>query len=154
MRRRHKLCGLVVAVASALGVVAATASAQTTTTASTSTSTGPAAAIVTGPNLTVNAKTLKLVQGDKLTGAPATGLTTGVTSTTINVGCYLQAAAFSGAADGFNARFNRANKKHELPGKRQIKFNACQDDGANPQTDLQIVQRARTQEQDFAINGG
>src|SRR5437899_477585 len=35
MRRRYKLCGLVVAVASALGVVAATASAQTTTTSAT-----------------------------------------------------------------------------------------------------------------------
>jgi branched-chain amino acid transport system substrate-binding protein len=148
MRRRYKLCGLVVAVASALGVVAATASAQTT-----STSTGAASAIVTGPNLTVNSKTLKLVQNDKLTGAPGTGLTTGVTSSTINVGCYLQAAAFAGAADGFNARFNRANKSKELPGKRQIHFNACQDDGANPQTDLQIVQRARTQEQDFAVVG-
>ncbi|HZP30930.1 MAG TPA: ABC transporter substrate-binding protein [Acidimicrobiia bacterium] len=150
MRRRYKAYGVVAVVTLVAALAAGTASAQTSST--TAKSSG-SSSIVTGPNLSLNAKTLKLVQKDPLKGATATGLTRGVTSSQVKLGCYLQAAAFAGAEDAMRARFERANKKHELPGKRTINFTGCSDDGANPQTDLQIVQRLVQQDQVFAVLG-
>ena len=43
--------------------------------------------------------------------------------------------------------------KKELPGGRKIDFSACQDDGSNPQTNLQIVQKLVQQDQVFAVVG-
>ena len=90
---------------------------------------------------------------DPLAGVAGSGLTRGVTSSSVKVGCYLTQQAFSGADDGFKARFERANTNKELPGGRTIDFSACQDDGNNPQTNLQIVQKLAQQEGDFAIVG-
>jgi hypothetical protein len=101
-----------------------------------------------------NAKAAKVVAKDPMTGPKGTGLTRGVTSTTIKVGCYLNAQSFPNADDGFKARFNRANTTKELPGGRQIDFSGgCKDDGINPQTNLTIVQGLVQQDQDFAVVG-
>jgi ABC-type branched-subunit amino acid transport system substrate-binding protein len=100
-----------------------------------------------------NASAAKLVKNDPLAGAKGSGLTRGVTSSTIKVGCYLQSASFANADDGFKARFDRANKNKELPGGRKIEFEACQDDGSNPQTNLQIIQKLVQQDQVFAVVG-
>jgi ABC-type branched-subunit amino acid transport system substrate-binding protein len=100
-----------------------------------------------------NAKAAKVVKNDPLNGTPGSGLTRGVTSSSVKVGCYLTESAFQGADDGFKARFERANKNKELPGGRTIDFSACQDDGNNPQTNLQIVQKLAQQDGDFAIVG-
>jgi ABC-type branched-subunit amino acid transport system substrate-binding protein len=93
------------------------------------------------------------VKGNPLTGKAGSGLTRGVTSSSIKVGCYLQQASFAGADDGYKARFDRANTDKELPGGRTIDFSACQDDGSNPQTNLQIVQKLVQQDQVFAVVG-
>ena len=100
-----------------------------------------------------NASAAKLVKNDPLAGPKGSGLTRGVTSSTIKVGCYLQSASFANADDGFKARFDRANKNKELPGGRKIEFEACQDDGSNPQTNLQIIQKLVQQDQVFAVVG-
>jgi branched-chain amino acid transport system substrate-binding protein len=100
-----------------------------------------------------NAAAAKAVKGNPLTGKAGSGLTRGVTSSSIKVGCYLQSASFAGADDGYKARFNRANSDKELPGGRTIDFSACQDDASNPQTNLQIVQKLVQQDQDFAVVG-
>ena len=143
-----RACVGVVALATT-GLFAGTAGAQTTTTKSSS-ATG---SVATGPNLTVDAKVLKLVQGDPLKGARATGLTRGVSATQVKVGCYLWVTAFAGADAGMQARFQRANAKHELPGKRTVNFTGCSDDGGSPQSNLQIVQRQVQSDQVFAILG-
>ena len=104
---------------------------------------GGAGAQSTGATTNGNAKAAKAVKNNPLTGTPGSGLTRGVSSSTIKVGCYLQQASFAGADDGFKARFERANNDKELPGGRKIDFCACQDDGGNPQNNLQIVQEAR-----------
>jgi branched-chain amino acid transport system substrate-binding protein len=100
-----------------------------------------------------NAKAAKAVKGDPLTGKAGSGLTRGVTSSSVKVGCYFQQASFAGADDGYKARFNRANTDKELPGGRKIDFSACQDDGSNPQNNLQIVQKLVQQDQVFAVVG-
>ena len=61
--------------------------------------------------------------------------------------------SFDGADDGFKARFERANRDKELPGGRKIDFSACQDDGNNPQNNLQIVTKLTQQDEVFAIVG-
>jgi branched-chain amino acid transport system substrate-binding protein len=143
---RAWLCGMSVLALVVVGASAAVG--QTTTTATSSTSASSTQTSTNG-----NAKAAKIVKNDPLTGTPGSGLTRGVTSSSVKVGCYLTASAFQGADDGFKARFERANKNKELPGGRQIDLSACQDDGNNPQTNLQIVQKLAQQDGDFAIVG-
>lgn len=141
------LCGVSILAMVAMGGGAAVAQDSTTTTAGTATTT------TSGASTNGNAKAAKVVKNDPLTGTAGSGLTRGVTSSSIKVGCYLTAQAFQGADDGFKARFERANNDKELPGGRQIDFSACQDDGNNPQTNLQIIQKLVQQDGDFAIVG-
>jgi ABC-type branched-subunit amino acid transport system substrate-binding protein len=137
-------------VAAVVGLLAAlgggSAVGQTTTTTGGSTASY-------GPGTDGNAKAAKLVQNDPLTGPKGTGLTRGVTSSSVKIGCYLDKGSFAGADDGFEARFERANKNKELPGGRTIDFVGCKDDGANPQTDLTVVQSLVQQDQVFAVVG-
>jgi ABC-type branched-subunit amino acid transport system substrate-binding protein len=135
-------------VAVGVGTTGASAQSTSTTTGGSSSSSG-----TTGTTTNGNAAAAKVVKNDPLAGPKGSGLTRGVTSSTIKVGCYLQAADFPGADDGFKARFQRANDKKELPGGRKIDFSACQDDGSNPQNNLQVVQKLVQQDQDFAIVG-
>lgn len=130
-----------------LALGAGTAGAASTTT--TSGSSGS----TTGTTTNGNAVAAKAVAKDPLTGAAGSGLTRGVSSSTIKVGCYLTAQAFAGADDGFKARFERANNDNEIPGGRKIEMSACQDDGNSPQTNLQVIQKLTQQEGDFAIVG-
>jgi ABC-type branched-subunit amino acid transport system substrate-binding protein len=141
------LCGVSILALVVMGSGAAVAQSSTTTTGSTATTS------TSGASTNGNAKAAQTVKNDPLAGTAGSGLTRGVTSSTIKVGCYLTAQAFAGADDGFKARFERANKDKELPGGRQIDFSACQDDGNNPQTNLQVVQKLVQQDGDFAIVG-
>jgi len=136
------LCGVSVLALVVMGGGAAVA--QTTTTSASSTSSG---------STNGNAKAAKIVKNDPLNGTPGSGLTRGVTANSIKVGCYLTQQAFTGADDGFKARFNRANTNKELPGGRQIDFSACVDDGNNPQTNMQVIQKLVQQDGNFAIVG-
>jgi ABC-type branched-subunit amino acid transport system substrate-binding protein len=137
------LCGVSILAMAVMGVGSAFAADSTTTTGASS----------TGGSTDGNAKAAKTVQNDPLAGTAGSGLTRGVTSSSVKVGCYLTQQAFSGADDGFKARFERANTNKELPGGRTIDFSACQDDGNNPQTNLQVVQKLAQQDGDFAIVG-
>ena len=148
MRRWLKLTVLVVVVGLVAAVGGASATGQTTTTSGSSSSVPNY-----GPTTNGNAKAAKAVKNVSLTGAAGSGLTRGVTANSIKVGCYLQQASFTGAGAGYRARFERANSTNELPGGREIDFVDCQDDGSNPQTNLQIVQRLVQQDQVFAVVG-
>jgi branched-chain amino acid transport system substrate-binding protein len=141
------MCGVSILGLAVVGVGGA--GAQTTTTSGSSTSpTTPSGTTTDG-----NAAAAKAVRNDPLVGPVGSGLDRGITSSSVKVGCYLQAASFPNADDGFRARFNRANTENELPGGREIDFSGCQDDGGNPQTNLQIVQRAVQQDEAFAVLG-
>jgi ABC-type branched-subunit amino acid transport system substrate-binding protein len=131
-----------------IGGGAAVAQSSTTTTATSSTTASSTQTSTNG-----NAKAAKVVKNDPLNGTAGSGLTRGVTSSSIKVGCYLTQQAFQGADDGFKARFQRANTNKEIPGGRTIDFSACEDDGNNPQTNLQVVQKLVQQDGDFAVVG-
>ena len=148
MRRCLKLTVVIAVVALVAAVTGSSAIGQTTTT------TGSSSSVPSyGPTTNGNAKAAKAVKGVPLTGTAGSGLTRGVTSSTVKVGCYLQQASFAGADSGYKARFSRANSTKELPGGRTIDFSACQDDGSSPQTNLQIIQKLVQQDAVFAIVG-
>jgi branched-chain amino acid transport system substrate-binding protein len=119
----------------------------------TTTSSGSSGASTAGLTADGNAKAVAAVAKDTLSGTAGTGLTRGVSSSTVKVGCYLQLSGWPDAQAGFKARFQRANSTNELPGGRKIDFGSCQDDGGSPQTNLQIVQKDVQQDQDFAMVG-
>jgi branched-chain amino acid transport system substrate-binding protein len=147
MRRCLQLTVVFAVVAMVAALTGASAIGQTTTT--TGTSTVPSY----GPSTNGNAKAAKAVSKNKLVGPAGTGLTRGVTATSVKVGCYLQQASFAGFDNGLKARFSRANSTKELPGGRTIDFTACQDDGSSPQTNLQAIQKLVQQDADFAVLG-
>jgi len=147
MRRCLKLTVAIAVVACVAALTITSAVGQTSTTTGTSTVANY------GPTTNGNAHAAKAVKGEKLTGTAGSGLTRGVTSSTVKVGCYLQQAAFAGADAGYKARFSRANSTKELPGGRTIDFQACKDDGSNAQTNLQIIQGLVQQDQVFAVVG-
>jgi len=149
MRRGLKLTVVAAVITLVAAMGGATAVGQTTTTSGGSSGSSSNY----GPGTNGNAKAAKAVAKKKVVGPVGSGLTRGVTSSTIKVGCYLQAASFAGFQDGLKARFDRANKQKELPGGRTIDLQACQDDGGSPQTNLTIVQKLVQQDQVFAVMG-
>jgi ABC-type branched-subunit amino acid transport system substrate-binding protein len=93
---------------------------------------------------------LDALKDQTLTGAQASGLTRGVTSTSIKVGCVVTNAFWPGAEGGFAARFNRANAEGGING-RKIEFSGCKDDAQSADTNLANTKRLVEQENDFAV---
>jgi ABC-type branched-subunit amino acid transport system substrate-binding protein len=98
----------------------------------------------------VSPEVLAAVKGQPLVGAAGSGLTRGVTGTSIKVGCVVTNAFWPGAAGGFAARFNRANAEGGING-RKIEFSGCADDGQSADTNLSNTKRLVEQEKDFAV---
>jgi branched-chain amino acid transport system substrate-binding protein len=110
---------------------------------------GAASAAVTGGNaasgpLEVAAAKLPLP------GPTGTGLTRGVTSTSITVGCEYTAADYAGYSAGMAARFARTNKAGGVYG-RKINMLPCKDDGNVVQTNLSDVQQFVSQNNVFGL---
>src|ERR1700730_18523828 len=113
IRSRNKLIAVTVAVAfiamgcssskKASSGTATTASGGSATTASTATATTTGSGTGSG-NTPVNVKASRLVKDDPLTGAKGSGLTRGVTATSVKIGCFGQISQFTGLEDGIKAR--------------------------------------------------
>jgi len=112
----------------------------------------PSTVTVPGTSSTVGVApdVLAAVKDQPLVGPAGSGLTRGVTSTSIKVGCVLTNAFWPGSAGGFAARFNRANAEGGING-RKIDFSGCVDDGQNPDTNLAASKRLVEQDHDFAV---
>jgi ABC-type branched-subunit amino acid transport system substrate-binding protein len=85
-----------------------------------------------------------------LSGPAGTGLTRGVTSNSITVGCVVETANFAGYAQGLQARIARANNSGGLNG-RKINLIQCKDDTAGVQANVQAVQALVNQNNAFAV---
>jgi branched-chain amino acid transport system substrate-binding protein len=85
----------------------------------------------------------------KLAGPKGSGLTRGVTSSSITVGCVYTATDYSGFDAGLKARFARANKTG-IDG-RKISLVPCKDDADSVQTDVQDVQQLVNQNKVFSV---
>jgi ABC-type branched-subunit amino acid transport system substrate-binding protein len=84
-----------------------------------------------------------------LVGPKGSGLTRGVTSNTIKVGCIETAADYAGYSDGINAAFAAANKKGV--NGRKFTLVPCLDDANSPQTNLTDAQQLVNQNSVFSI---
>ena len=90
-----------------------------------------------------------LASKQKLVGPKGTGLTRGITSTSITVGCVYQASDFAGYEAGLQARFAVANKKGIFG--RKINLLPCKDDTSGVQADVSDVQQLVNQNQVFSV---
>jgi branched-chain amino acid transport system substrate-binding protein len=84
-----------------------------------------------------------------LIGPKGSGLTQGVTSTQIKVGCIYTSGDYAGYVDGINARFAQANKKG-IAG-RKLTLVPCSDDTGGVQSDVQETQQLVNQSQVFSV---
>lgn len=105
---------------------------------------------ITGDTNGISSSVLDSVKGQALNGPAGSGLTRGVTSTSIKVGCVSLNAFFPNVAKAYSARFDRANAEGGING-RKIDFSGCSDDGANADTNLAASKRLVEQEKDFAV---
>jgi branched-chain amino acid transport system substrate-binding protein len=92
----------------------------------------------------------QLAASGSLTGPVGTGLTRGITDTSVTVGCTYTATAFAGYAQGLAARFDSINKSGGING-RTINLLPCKDDASTAQTNLQQVQQLVQQSNAFAV---
>ncbi len=90
-----------------------------------------------------------LANKQKLVGPKGTGLTRGITSNSITIGCVFTAPDYSGYEAGLQARFAVANKKGIFG--RKINMLPCKDDTAGVQADVSEVQQLVNQNQVFGI---
>ena len=85
----------------------------------------------------------------KLIGPKGTGLTRGITSTSISVGCVYTSADYAGYIGGIQAAFYEANLKG-IDG-RKINLVPCKDDTGGVQSDVSEVEQLVQQNQVFAL---
>ena len=131
------LCGVSILAMAVWAVGRRVAADGTTTTGGCSTS---------GTSTNGNAAAAKAVKNDPLTGTAGSGLTRGVTSSFREGGLLPQPASVPGRRRRLQGSLRAGEHQKELPGGRTIDFSACQDDGNNPQTNLQIVQKLAQQD--------
>ena len=91
----------------------------------------------------------KTGQKQALVGAKGTGLTRGITSTTISVGCVYTSADYAGYISGIQAAFHVANVKG-IDG-RKITLVPCKDDTGGVQSNVSEVEQLVQQNQVFAV---
>jgi hypothetical protein len=85
-----------------------------------------------------------------LLGPAGTGLTRGITSSSITVGCVVESANFAGYEQGLRARIDRANKAGGVSG-RKINLLPCKDDTSGVQANVSAVQGLVNQSNAFAV---
>jgi branched-chain amino acid transport system substrate-binding protein len=98
----------------------------------------------------VSPDVLAAVKDQPLDGPAGSGLTRGITSTSIKVGCVVTNAFFPDAEGGYAARFDRANAEGGING-REIDFLGCNDDGQSADTNLAVTKRLVEQDEAFAV---
>jgi branched-chain amino acid transport system substrate-binding protein len=130
------------AAATTAGSGATTAGSGTATTAGSG-----AGGLLEAPNA---AELQAAVASDPLAGDPGTGMTRGITDTSVKFGCVIQASAYDGAEEAFRARFERVNAEGGVHG-RKIEMTACEDDAVSESTNLQLVRRQVLQEEVFGV---
>jgi len=153
----------VIALMVVVGLVAAACSSSKKSSSSTATTAGASNTTAGGSNTTAapsgNNNGLNNAGGGSLadqankaplTGPTGTGLTRGITSTSITVGCVDEGQNFFGFQDGLAARFNRANSAGGVNG-RKITLLPCKDDSAGVQANVSAVQELVNQSNVFAV---
>jgi hypothetical protein len=158
MRRsiqRSVIAGLAIVLVAAACSSSSKSSSSTATTGAASPTTGGGG--TGGPNVASNVtgnagggSIEVLASKSKLTGPVGSGLTRGITGTTITVGCVYTAQSFAGYQEALQSYFAAVNKAGGVDG-RTINLIPCKDDANTAQTNLQEVQQLVNQNNVFAI---
>jgi branched-chain amino acid transport system substrate-binding protein len=159
MRRRTNRAYLL-RVAAAAGVIAllagACSSSSKSTSSSSTTSSSSSSTSSSGSGMQTNignAGSGQLAsQGNSFqpSGPKGTGLTRGITSTSVTMGCVYTSADYAGYQAGIQARFNAVNSTGGVFG-RKLTLIPCKDDANSPQTNLQEVQQLVNQNNVFGV---
>lgn len=157
MSREIRCLLATVGIATALAACSSSAAKTTPTTVSPTTTTPSSSSTTSGSTsakgLQGNASGGALEQAaatSALQGPVGSGLTRGVTATSVTVGCIQQSADFPGFQQGVQARIARANKTGVAG--RKITLLPCADD-TSTQGDVLTVQRLVNQDNAFAVIG-
>ncbi len=89
-------------------------------------------------------------KSQKLVGPKGTGLTRGISSSQIKVGCVDTAADYAGYEQAIGAAFSAINAKGGVNG-RKFSLVPCLDDANSPQTNLTDAQQLVNQNQVFSV---
>ena len=89
------------------------------------------------------------IASEKLTGPKGSGLTRGVTSSSVTVGCVYTESDYPGFESGIKGAFAVANKTGVAG--RKLKLIPCMDDASNPQTDVTETHEVVAQDNAFAV---
>ena len=85
-----------------------------------------------------------------LQGPKGTGLTRGITSNSITVGCIYTASSYPGFQTGIQGAFNVVNKQGGVAG-RKLKLLPCDDDGNSVQTNVTQTQQLVNEDHVFSV---
>ncbi len=135
---------------SSSGTTASSAPTSSSATTASSTSSSSSGTATGGQGNAGGGPLADLANSSSLTGPKGTGLTRGITDTSITAGCVLTTALYAGYQSGIEARFGSINKGGGIDG-RQLKLLPCKDDANSPQTNLQDVQQLVNQNNVFAV---
>jgi len=150
--KRSVVSVAIAVVAVATTVLAGCGSGSGTGASSKPTSTVDASGDISGALNAVGVapEVLAKVKDLPLTGTPGSGLTRGVTPTSVKVGCVNLNAFYPDPDGGFKARIDRTNAAGGVNG-RKVEFLGCNDDGGSADTNLAISKRLAEQDQVFAM---
>jgi branched-chain amino acid transport system substrate-binding protein len=88
---------------------------------------------------------------NKLTGPKGTGLTRGVTSTAVKIGCVDTTSAYSGYQTGIQAYLNAINKKGGVNGRKLTLVGTCKNDAGSVQTNVTDNEQLVSETQVFSV---
>ncbi len=155
--RAHAVRVAVAVAAMALIAAACSSSSKSSSTPSTSAGSSPSSSSSGGSSgLTSNignaggGAIATEANASQPSGPNGTGLTRGITSTSITTGCVYTASNYAGYQAGIQARFNAVNSAGGVNG-RKLTLLPCKDDANSPQTNLQEVQQLVNQNNVFSV---
>lgn len=98
-------------------------------------------------------KIVKIANKDAkyLVGPKGTGLTRGITSTSVKIGCLDTNAAYAGYQTGIEAYFNVVNKKGGIHGRKLVLAGTCKNDNGAVSTNVTGNEQLVSETQVFAV---
>jgi branched-chain amino acid transport system substrate-binding protein len=87
----------------------------------------------------------------KLVGPKGTGLTRGITSSSVKIGCVASSSSYSGYQTGIAAYLNSIDKKGGINGRKITLAGTCKNDNNSVQTNLTANEQLVNETQVFAV---
>lgn len=149
-RQSVRIAAAVMSVA-VLAAACSSSSKKTSTSTTTSSPSSGSSGLQTNMGNAGGGALAALGNSSPLVGPAGSGLTRGITSTSVTVGCIYTASNYAGYQAGIQARFASINKAGGIDGRQLNLLTPCKDDANSPQTNLQGVQQLVNQNNVFSV---